>query len=205
MAGSIDPAPYIEPRGYPCDGDPSKGYIVLIVPQSPLAPHQVTVGGDFRFYGRGAQGNRLLTASDVERLHARRQRWEVDRQARLVEVIAHAPYPPQDDLAYLHAFCQPIPPDRALWQRYGSGPRGAARLVERCRAIDHGRPAPRSAKCVQSIPRGASWRRAEPPEAGHDGSRTSGASSAATTASCATPHPRRSASSTNCSTAKRAN
>lgn len=59
VGSSIAEVPYIEPREYPCDGDPSRGYLLVLVPPSERAPHQVTVGGDMRFYGRGPKGNRM--------------------------------------------------------------------------------------------------------------------------------------------------
>jgi hypothetical protein len=141
VGGSIDPVPFIDTREYPCQDNDSTGYIALIVPQSSQAPHQVTVGGNYRFYGRGAQGNRMLTASDVERLHERRQRWTINRWERLNEVIAHAPHAPQAELGYLHAFCQPVPPDRALWQRATSSGRDAllALLTVAARSIKLGK------------------------------------------------------------------
>src|SRR5215217_6509158 len=52
VANSISEVPLIDPREYPCEGDPSKGYLLVIVPASARAPHQVTVGGDLRYYGR---------------------------------------------------------------------------------------------------------------------------------------------------------
>lgn len=109
--------PYIDVREYPCDDDPSKGYLLVLVPQSARAPHQVTVGGDLRFYGRGAKGNRRLTEGDVARLYQRRQEWQQNRDVLLAEAVAQAPFAPQDDLAYLHAFVRPVAPDRATWDR----------------------------------------------------------------------------------------
>jgi hypothetical protein len=47
----------------------------------------VTVGGDNRYYGRGATGNMRLSEGDVARLYERRQRWEIDREDMLDEVI----------------------------------------------------------------------------------------------------------------------
>src|SRR5690349_12271793 len=57
VSTSITEVPYIDTREYPCADDPARGYLLVIVPQSARAPHQVTVGSDLRFYGRGAKGN----------------------------------------------------------------------------------------------------------------------------------------------------
>jgi hypothetical protein len=57
----------------------SRRACVSSVPQSSRAPHQVTVGGDLRFYGRAAKGNRILTEGEVARLYRRREEWEQNR------------------------------------------------------------------------------------------------------------------------------
>ena len=36
---SIAEPPYIETRPLPCDGDVARGYLAVVVPQSPRAPH----------------------------------------------------------------------------------------------------------------------------------------------------------------------
>ncbi len=64
--------------------DPSRGYLVVVVPPSPRAPHQV--GG--RYYGRGATANRVLDEGEVGRLYRRREAWEVDVRRLLEEEIA---------------------------------------------------------------------------------------------------------------------
>ncbi len=84
--------------------DPSRGYLVVVVPPSPRAPHQV--GG--RYYGRGATGNRVLDEGEVARLYQRRREWEVDVGRLLDEEIASSGYPPHEDLIYLHAIARPV-------------------------------------------------------------------------------------------------
>ena len=113
----IAEVPYIDIRDYPLAEDPARGYILVIVPQSARAPHQVTVGGDLRFYGRGAKGNRMLTEGEVARLYERRHSWAVDRERLLADVIANAPIPPHAGLGYLHGFTRPAAPDPALFER----------------------------------------------------------------------------------------
>jgi hypothetical protein len=78
-------------QSLPLDGDLSKGYLLAVVPQSARAPHQVTSGGDLRYYGRGAKGNRILSEAEVAALYTRRERWEVDREQLLDEELAKAP------------------------------------------------------------------------------------------------------------------
>lgn len=114
---SVMEAPYIDVRTYPSEQDAGVGYLLVIVPQSARAPHQVTVGGDLRFYGRGATGNRLLTEGEIARLYRRREEWEQDREALLAQAIAAAPFEPQPDLAFMHGFARPVAPDQAIWDR----------------------------------------------------------------------------------------
>ena len=117
VSTSIAEVPHIEPHEYPCPDDPSKGYLLVLVPQSARAPHQVTVGGDLRFYGRGPKGNRILTEGEVARLYERRQAWAVDRERVLAEVIANAPVPPRQGLGYVHAYARPVVLDQGMFER----------------------------------------------------------------------------------------
>ena len=80
---SISEVPHVDFRSYALPDDPASGYLLVVVPPSPRAPHQVTVGDDRRFYGRGARGNRRLSEQEVALLYAQRQSREVDREARL--------------------------------------------------------------------------------------------------------------------------
>jgi hypothetical protein len=114
---SIAEPPYIGISSYPLDDDPGRGYVLVTVPQSARAPHQVTVGKEFRYYGRGDAGNRILTEGEVARLYARRERWEVDALAVLQDTVAFAPFEPVDHAGYLHAFARPVAPDRSIWGR----------------------------------------------------------------------------------------
>jgi hypothetical protein len=62
---SISEPPMIDVSVLECPNDPSRGYLIVVVPQSPRAPHQVTVRGEMRYYGRGATGNRRLTEGEL--------------------------------------------------------------------------------------------------------------------------------------------
>jgi len=117
VSTSIAEVPYIDVREYPCDDDPSRGYLMVLVPASDRAPHQVTVGQDLRFYGRGAKGNRILSEGEVARLYERRERWQVDRATVLRDVVANAPVPPVEGKGYIHAFARPVALDPAILER----------------------------------------------------------------------------------------
>jgi hypothetical protein len=70
----------IDVRAFERDGSPGAGYLIVLVPQSARAPHQIVLRGKHqgRYYGRDAAGNRILTQVEVELLYARRRRWEAD-------------------------------------------------------------------------------------------------------------------------------
>jgi hypothetical protein len=85
------------------DPGDTDGYVVVSVPASMNAPHQVTSKGQFRFYGRGPGGNVILTQGDIDRLYLRRNRWEESGSQFLDEAVA----------ATSEAF--PESPDRLGW------------------------------------------------------------------------------------------
>jgi len=109
--------PKMEIIALPTDADPTIGYIVIVVLPSPRAPHMVVKGGDMRFYGRGPVGNVTLSEGDVARLYARRQQYEVDRDALLADEIQRAPLPPQSQYAFLHLVFQPVIRDEGILDR----------------------------------------------------------------------------------------
>lgn len=117
VSTSIAEVPHIETRLLPCADDPSKGYLLVIVPQSPRAPHQVTVGKDLRYYGRHDRANRILGEADVARLYERRGRWQRDREQTLATVIAGSPFSPREKPAFVYAFVEPVVPDQEVWKR----------------------------------------------------------------------------------------
>lgn len=119
VGSSILEVPEIEIIELPLDQEPSRGYVVVVVPASPRAPHQVAVRGDFRFYGRGATGNRILTQGEIDRLYDRRRRWQVDREEVLERTVQRAPFPPTQEVAFAHAFARPVATDDDLLARAG--------------------------------------------------------------------------------------
>jgi hypothetical protein len=117
VSTSIMEPPYVEFREYETDDDPSLGYLLVIVPQSARAPHQVTVGGDLRFYGRAAKGNRILTEGDIARLYERRLGWEQDRSVLLQEAVGANRARFRGHTGTVTAFARPVLPDAAIWER----------------------------------------------------------------------------------------
>lgn len=117
VSTAIAEVPYIEVKEHRTAEQSSKGYVSVLVPQSARAPHQVIVGDDRRYYGRGAKGNRRLSEGEVAQLYRRRGEWEQDRDALLAQAIAQAPFSPEPHLGFLHGFARPVAPDRGIWDR----------------------------------------------------------------------------------------
>jgi hypothetical protein len=138
---AISEVPHIAFHPYALADDPSTGFLLVLVPPSPRAPHQVTVGDDRRYYGRGARGNRRLGEQEVAQLYARRQHQDGNLLARLDEVVRFAPAYESDDpdAGFVHAFAQAVPLDQELWERAASNVGGEdalrARLADAARAI----------------------------------------------------------------------
>jgi hypothetical protein len=114
---SILPPPQLDVRELRCDDGSGHGYLVVAAPRSAVAPHQVISGKDYRYYGRGATGNRILTESEVALLYQRRDQWELDRDAHLAELVKNSMFQPDEALVYLHAFARPVAPDGELVER----------------------------------------------------------------------------------------
>lgn len=77
-ATAVDPPLYIETRPIPSAGDPSVGYLVIEIPPSARAPHQV----EGTYYGRGDKTNIRLSDGEVQRLLALRE--SVGNKARVL-------------------------------------------------------------------------------------------------------------------------
>lgn len=93
---AISEPPTIEIHDIESASATGTGYLAVVVPASPRAPHMVTLEGDNRYYGRGATGNRILTEGEVARLYARREQWEIDRGSLLDQRIAAMPFKFED-------------------------------------------------------------------------------------------------------------
>jgi hypothetical protein len=120
VQASISEPPIIEVYTIPTSDDPSLGYLVVVLPPSPRAPHMVTAEGDNRYYGRSATGNVRLSEAEIARLYEQRRQWEIDRKDKLGEAnildeaIALAPIEPHKDYAFLHLIARPVLPDEDL-------------------------------------------------------------------------------------------
>lgn len=116
VRSSIAEPPEIKIWTIATKNDQSRGYLVVVVPPSPRAPHMVVVKGENRYYGRTATGNIPLTEAEVSRLYERRQRWEVDRAGLLEQELTAAPVKADDHLAFLHIVVRPVVPKESMLQ-----------------------------------------------------------------------------------------
>jgi hypothetical protein len=130
---SISPNPRIDFIPIRCTDDPALGYLIAVIPPSALAPHQVTVGDDRRFYGRCDTGNRRLSEAEVERLYERRQRQNVDREEMLADCIRASPIgqPTPGEQGFLQAFVQSAIRDDNLWDRAVASCEDERQLLDR--------------------------------------------------------------------------
>lgn len=114
----ISEPPYIEIDEVPSADDPARGYLLVVVPPSPRAPHQV----DGRYRGRGATGNRVLGEVEVAQLYRRREEWEADIALLLEQEVRSSGYSPTRQLIYLHAVARPVAPrEQMLEAASGAG------------------------------------------------------------------------------------
>jgi hypothetical protein len=83
-ATRVHPPLQLDSSAIPSVADPTRGYVVVHVPASPLAPHQV----DGTYYGRGDTGKRRLSDPEAERLFQRRALWAKNADVDLDQWIA---------------------------------------------------------------------------------------------------------------------
>lgn len=99
-------------------GSSFAGYLLVIVPPSPRAPHQVTVRDDRRFYGRGATGNRRLSEQEVALLYTRRSQVSHGIDRLLADVVTDPRIAPSDtDHGALYAVARPVMADSEFWEK----------------------------------------------------------------------------------------
>lgn len=117
VSSGVAEAPFIDVR--PLSREDGTGYLLIHVPMSARAPHQVIAKGkaEGRFYGRYGTLNRILSEAEVARLYERRQRWQADGRDELAKIRADPPRPIEPGRGYLQAFAYPVMPDLAMWDR----------------------------------------------------------------------------------------
>lgn len=99
------------------------GYVVVVVPPSPLAPHNVEGRG---MYGRGPTGNRLLTQGEIDRLYERRREFSVTAMQRIDQARAFSDVKVTegDPLGVLRVVAAPLTTDQTARRSGGIGDDG---------------------------------------------------------------------------------
>jgi hypothetical protein len=110
--------------------DDGSGYVIVRVPASALAPHQV----QGIYYGRGDKTKIRLSDAEVARLYRRREEWNQDARELLDRHVAADPF--ADAQAYPHVFfvARPV----AGWPEMCRDLAGDAEWREQLRALVHG-------------------------------------------------------------------
>jgi hypothetical protein len=110
----IDEPLHVRTQTIGAPGQPGKGYIVVIVPPSPSAPHMV----DGKYYGRGDTTKHVLADAEVQRLHQLALRRQQDVEDLLEEEVRRDPWPPRlRRHAHLFGVAQPVTTRRDLLQQ----------------------------------------------------------------------------------------
>jgi hypothetical protein len=126
-------------------GQPGKGYLLVVVPPSPSAPHQVAG----RYYGRGDTTKNVLSDAEVQRLHQLALRRQRDAEDLLDEEVRQDPWPPAPrGHAHLFGVAQPVSARPDLLQQvlkdppgwHGSSTAGSAAAPQGSRCATSGRP-----------------------------------------------------------------
>lgn len=84
-----DPPLTVECTLVESDARDGTGCVLVHVPASPLAPHQV----EGKYLGRGEKTKRYLSDAEVARLIRRRGQWEASAGQVLADFVAADPYP----------------------------------------------------------------------------------------------------------------
>lgn len=131
---SVHETPSVRFEALSASSGSGRGYLVVVVPPSPRAPHQIVARG------RGPTGNRVLIEAEIARLYARREQWKFDASEHLQTVIGLAPFRPDPDLGYLHAYVRPVVVDDDRWTRAaGNDPTGLhQRMLGAAQRANHG-------------------------------------------------------------------
>jgi hypothetical protein len=101
---TVDEPLHVRVVEIPSGSDSSKGYLVVVVPPSPAAPHMVA--GKYR--GRGDTTNRTLSDAEVVTLHRLRQAREREAERVLDEYVAQDPTGKAQQHSHLFVIARPV-------------------------------------------------------------------------------------------------
>lgn len=114
----IDPPLTVVTRELPT-GDAASGYLLILVPPSPDAPHMV----DGQYRGRGDTTNYVMGDAEVRRVQAQRRGSRLDIRAELERAVAADPSPPElRTQAHLFIVARPLTPTSPSMLQMQIGP-----------------------------------------------------------------------------------
>lgn len=115
--GSVQPSVMCDVRVIPHPDDPDIGCVLVMIPPSPVAPHRA----DERYWGRSAEGKRVLSDADVAALFAARRNRVDDFRETLIGLDQDFdPVPPTGRTnGHLYYCARPLqmPTTAAEWDR----------------------------------------------------------------------------------------
>lgn len=118
----------------PSGADPKNGYAVVVVPESPSAPHMV----DGRYRGRGDTTNVMLSDAEVVRLHARRSQRRAAIEDLVRSEIDRDPAPPEHRTqAHMFVVAEPVSSRRQMLLEAIGDENPTKWIMEK---VIHGRP-----------------------------------------------------------------
>lgn len=104
-SGLIDEPLDVRCQEIPCEQQPGYGYLVIIIPPSPAAPHMV----DKQYRGRGDAMNTILSDAEVRRIHDRQRATRSSVEALLLTEMQRDPTPvEQRQNAHLFLLAHPV-------------------------------------------------------------------------------------------------
>jgi predicted HTH transcriptional regulator len=120
----VDPPLFVQVREIR-SSDPQKGYLVVVVPPSAMAPHMV----NGRYWARGSATKYIMPDVEVWRHHERRQPVKEDLYALLEKEIERDPVP-DGKFGHLFLVATPHPEREGLLTELVTGDGWQGRLVE---------------------------------------------------------------------------
>lgn len=128
----VNPPVYVEITEAEDPANPGHGFLVIEVPESPVAPHRV----DGIYWGRSDTGNIRLSDEEVERLMVARGR-RTERIVAALQTTVESDPVAESERRTAHAYFTAIPtrgwPD--MFARYARDSQAGIDLAQRCREV----------------------------------------------------------------------
>jgi hypothetical protein len=121
----IDPPLVVSCTLVKSEADKSTGYLLIHVPASAMAPHQV--GGVY--YGRGDKTKRALPDPEVQRIFARRAEWTKGIEVELNAAVHSDPFTERSQHGHMFLVARPIGAWPNIFQDFVTGPAWQANLL----------------------------------------------------------------------------